>query len=140
MVQDANRQTRRILGWVTLAGGLLTALFWLLYLSNAADLGQHHPLFHEFELAFPVADGVLAVLLFAASYCLLTGRPSGPFCLVAAASMSLYLGILDLTFYGRQGLYFPLTGSGLIALAINALCIGGGTLGLRLGWQLWRTG
>jgi hypothetical protein len=139
MAQDADRQIRRILGWVTLGAGLLMTTFWLLYFSAAADLGQHHPLFHEFELAFPLADGVLAVMLFTASRCLLAGRPSGPFWLVAAASMSLYLGILDLTFYGRQGLYVPLTGSALIALAGNAICIGGGALGLGLGWRLWRT-
>ncbi len=139
MAQLADTTTQRMMGGLALLGGSLVALFWLLYLSNAVDLGQGHALFHEYELAFPIADGVFAVLLLVTGVSLLRDWPSGPFCLVAAAAMSVYLGILDLTFYGRQGAYLPLSGSTLIALATNVFCIGGGAIGLRVGWQLWRT-
>jgi hypothetical protein len=50
--------------------------------------------------------------------------------------MSLYLALLDLTFYSRQGLYTADAGS-VLELIVNGLCLGGGLLGLRCGWTLW---
>jgi hypothetical protein len=52
--------------------------------------------------------------------------------------MVVYLGILDITFYSRQGLYFPLTASTMFELLINFVCITGGLLASWFGWRLWR--
>ncbi|MGD8867886.1 MAG: hypothetical protein PVI01_09650 [Gemmatimonadales bacterium] len=136
----SNRRYRgglRILGWVTLAGGSLVLLFWVLYFSRAIDVGQADPLVHAFEAAFPVADGLFAAALFAAAYHLLRCRRPGPFFLVIAGSMSLYLGVLDTTFYIRHGVLSPLDLDSAIGLTVNALCIGGGILALRIGWRHW---
>ena len=133
------RQVTRVFrwsGWVALGGATLVVAFWALYLSGGiAPAGD--PLLDGYEAAFPVADALLAVLLTAAGASLLRRRASGPFLLVAAAAMTLYLGLLDLTFYGRQSLA---TGAAWapMQLAIIFLCVAGGTVGLRLGWVLWR--
>ncbi len=133
----APNSTQQLTGWLTLCGGALILLFWALYLSDAVALAQDHPIAREFEAAFPVADALLAVTLIAAAFCLLRHRGPGPFLLVAAAAMTLYLGLLDLTFYARQGMYSPLNGGSLFTLAISLLCVTGGLIGLLLGWLLW---
>ena len=123
---------------VCFAGGGLVVLFWTLYFAGPlAPPAGADPLLREVEAIFPFADAVLAAALFAAGLTLQRRRPAGPFLLVAAAAMCLYLGVLDLTFYARRGLMSPDVGP--IMLGINALTIGGGLLGLRAGWLLWRT-
>lgn len=138
MSQNISRDRQRVLGWVALAGGMLVFLFWILYFTRSLNFGQDDRLQSAFESAFPVVDGVLAIILVAAGICLLRGKAAGTFCLVVAAAMCLYLGVLDVTFYARQGFLHPLSRDGSIALALSALCIGGGVLGLRFGWVLWR--
>jgi len=128
-----------VLAGVTLASGVLVVLFWAFYFTETATLGQGHPVKRIFEAAFPAADAVLAAALVATGVLLLLRRSSAVFTLVIAASMSLYLGVLDATFYLRHGFYTPLTSDALTEIAINLLCVGGGILGLRLGWRLWRT-
>jgi hypothetical protein len=126
----------RIAGIVALTGGALLVLFWVLYFGGIIELGEGGGVISEFEAAFPAADAVLAATLFAAGVGLLRRRAFGAFCLTAAGGATLYLGILDLTFYSRQGLYFPLTATGVVELAVNLLCIVGGAIGLRYGWSL----
>ena len=127
----------RRLGWASLAGGVLVALFWAAYLSPLGHAARESPLVSAFEAAFPLADAVLALLLLGAGRALLTGHRTGPFLLVVAGAMCLHLGIVDLTFYHRLGLYSTLTPAGIVELVVNTLCIGGGAAGLRFGWALW---
>jgi len=108
-----------------------------MYFSSGAALGHGSPAVHAFEGAFLVADLVFASVLVCAGVALLRRRPVGTFLLVAAAAMSLYLALLDLTFYARQGLYASFDGSALMELVVNALCLGGGLMGLRWGWLFW---
>jgi hypothetical protein len=125
--------TRRLMGWATFAGGSFVVLFWILYFTRAVDLGQHDRMVNAFESAFPIADAVFAAALFAASVALLRGNRLGPFFLVVAGAMSLYLGIIDATFYAAQGHYYPISTEGVVGLVINVLCIGGGALALWRG-------
>jgi len=130
-------RVRTVAAVATLVGGACVAAFWAMYFTSTAALGHGDPAVHAFEGAFLVADGLFAAILVTAGVALLRRRPSGTFLLVAAAAMSLYLALLDLTFYARQGLYAPLTAGALTELTVNALCLGGGVLGLRCGWLLW---
>lgn len=129
---------RTVLAWTTLVAGALVLLFWALYFSDSAELGQRDPLTASFEAAFPLADLVFAGALVATGVLFLKRHESAAFFLVVAASMSLYLGILDVTFYARHGLYTPLTPDALTEVGINVLCIGGGIFGLKAAWQLRR--
>ncbi len=137
MTQEGKRTLERRLSVATLVGGLLVGIYWIVYFTNTVPVGQEHSLVSAYEAAFPVADALLGVLLFAASRALYAGRRTGPFFLVAAAATCLYLGFLDFTFYARIGMYWPLTTAGVVELFVNACCIGGGAAALRLGWRLW---
>lgn len=139
MSNETRTSLPRWLGGLTLVGGALIVAFWALYLLGAVELAGPDPAIRAFEAAFPIADALLAVALFAASVGLLRGRASGVFFLTAAAGMTLYLGLLDATFYGVRGLYAPADGWGLLEIGLNALCIVGGTLGLRFAWRFWRS-
>ena len=131
-------EPQAVLAWTTLAAGALVLLFWAAYFSDAAGLGQQDALKANFEAAFPLADLVFAGVLIATGVLFLMRRESATFFLVAAASMSLYLGLLDVTFYARHGLYAPLTPDAITEIAINALCIGGGVFGLKAAWRMRR--
>lgn len=139
MSRGSKRDRQRLLGWMTLLGGVFVLLFWALYFSRAVDLGQHDPAIHAFESAFPLADAVFAVVLFTAAYHLLKGKRTGWFFLVVAGSMSLYLGVLDTTFYVSHGIFSAVDVDALVGLSVNAFCIGGGMIALRFGWRSWNT-
>ncbi len=121
----------------TLAAGALVVLFWVVYFADAAALGLQENAVASFEAAFPLADLVFAATLFATGILLLRRRPEAAFFLAVAAAQSLYLGVLDFTFYAGRGTYAALTADGAVELAINVLCIGGGVVGLRAAWRLW---
>ena len=136
--EDGLRALRRGFGWICLGGGALVGLYWLLYLTGAVALGQEEPLVASFESAFPLADSVMAAVLVGAGIALVSGHEAGPFLLTAGAAMSAYLGLLDLTFYGRLGAAGGF-GAALQA-ALNAISLVGGTAGLLAAWRLRRSG
>jgi hypothetical protein len=123
---------------VTAVGGVFVVAFWVMYFAANDALGLVDPSVARFEESFLVADTVFALVLFATSLSLRRQRPFGPYLLAVAAAMSLYLGLLDATFYGRNGLLFPLTVAAGVELGIIGICIGGGLYGLRAAWSLWR--
>ena len=129
-------RARRLLAAGALGGGVLDLAFWLLYAAGIVTLGEG--IAQTYETAFPAADALLGITLLAAGATLSARRPAGPFLVVIAGSMSLYLGVLDLTFYLSHQLYSLSRPATLLALALNLVCIGGGGLALYWGWRLWR--
>lgn len=127
--------TRRA-AWVAIGGGVSVIAYWTLFFSGAIEGTTTGSLLHHFELAFPGADSLLAAAAIGAGVSLLRGGSAGVFLLIVAGAMSLYLGVVDVSFYGRQGLYLPLTGPGGFELVVNAMCILGGGYVLRAGWLL----
>ena len=145
MTTDSSIRTRtdvlaRRAGFVALGGGTAVILYWTFFFLGAIESGPAGSSHLAFESAFPPADALLCVAALAAGTALLRGARGGAFFLAVAASMSLYLGVLDVSFYGRMGLYFPLSEAGFIELIVNLLCIGGGAVGVRLAWMLWDGG
>jgi hypothetical protein len=138
MLNRLVEKAQRLLPYIAFGGGCLNVLFWVLYFANVIVLSEEsESLVKGYESAFPFADALLGVLLMLAGIGLLKKRYYGTFFLIAAASMAVYLGVLDITFYGRQGMYFPLTASTVFAMFVNVSCIGGGLLGLWFGWKFW---
>jgi hypothetical protein len=126
-------------GWTALAGGGLVMLFWLAYFAAGTAPGHGDPVAAAYERAFPVADAGFAAALLAAGVSLIRGSTAGPFLLAGAASVSVYLGLLDLTFYVGTGWYARMSPAVLLEMAVNAACLGGGLVGLVAGWRFWRT-
>ena len=135
MSKTTRADGRRAMGWATLVGGVLLVAFWVLYFTGALEIA-HDPMIAAFESAFPIADAVFCVVLFAASRSLFTGRSSGPFLLAWAGAVSVYLGLLDVTFYGGQGAYSAVTATVAFELALNLFCVGGGSVALLAAWRL----
>ena len=129
----------RRLAIATAVGGAVMVTFWTLYLLANDQLGLVDPAHMAFENSFVFADTLLATLLFAASASLSRRRRAAPFLLAVAASMTIYLGLLDATFYGRSGEFYPLTANGAMELAIILACLGGGLYGLHASWTIWQT-
>jgi hypothetical protein len=130
-------RTWRIAAVATLLGGACVASFWIFYFTSSASLRHGDPTVTAFEDAFLLADAAFAALLVCAGIGLLRRRPAGALLLAAAAGMSLYLALLDATFYARQGLYLTSTPSAAIELLVNTICLTGGLAGLRWAWKLW---
>ncbi len=145
MAADSSNRTRnevlaRRAGYVALGGGTAVILYWTFFFLGAIESGPEGSSHLAFESAFPPADALLCGAALAAGWSLLRGLRPGVFFLLIASAMSLYLGALDVSFYGRLGLYFPLNEAGSIELAVNLLCIVGGAVGVRLAWILWDSG
>jgi hypothetical protein len=114
----------------------LLVLFWVLYFARVIAHADD-PATAQFESAFPVADAFLAAMLLVAGAGLVRGKSFGLFCLIGAAAMTLYLGLLDLTFYVNQGFYASLDPDAVFQGAVTLCCLAGGFLGLLFGWKLW---
>jgi hypothetical protein len=56
--------------------------------------------------------------------------------MTVAAAMSLYLGLLDLVFYARRGLFTSPSGTALFELLLIGTCVLGGVACLGVGWKL----
>ncbi len=139
MLKQPTRYGHQVLPYALFGGGGLIVLFWILYFSEViVSAGDANALASAFESAFPVADGVVSLVLVVAGVCMLKHKPLGTFSLVAASSMVLYLGMLDATFNAVQGFYVPLTPASGMKLLINSGCVIGGSLGLLSGWKQWR--
>lgn len=129
-------RARRLLAAGALGGGVLDLVFWLLYAAGLITMGEG--IARIYETAFPAADVLLGIALMAAGATLSARRPAGPYLIVIAGSMALYLGVLDLTFYLTNQLYRLSQPATLLGLGLNLVCIGGGGAALYWGWRLWR--
>jgi hypothetical protein len=122
-------------GVAALAAGGLDLLFWIYYSIFSAAID---PVIRAYEGAFPIADAVLGLALLASGFALLRRSSIGPFLLVAAAGASLYLGIVDVTFYANRSAAVQPTADGVVEMLVNGASIGGGIFGLLWGWRRWR--
>jgi hypothetical protein len=138
MSVSIQERPRLWLGRAALAGGAMIVLFWTLYFSGTLGLADPHGPIAQFESAFLIADAILTIALVTAGIGLIRGEQYGLFCLVGSGAMTLYLGILDFTFYSRQGFYAQITPDSAVEMIVNALCILGGLAALWFGWKLWR--
>lgn len=122
-------------GIAAIAAGGLDLLFWIYYstFSSATD-----PAIRAYEGAFPIADAVLGLALLASGLALLRGASVGAFLLVAAAGASLYLGLVDATFYAKRIAAAHVGLDAWVEMLVNLAAIGGGIFGLIYGWRHWR--
>lgn len=125
----------RGMGVAALVAGGLDVLFWILY---SVSSSTRDPIIGAYEGAFPIADAILGICLLGAGLALIRGSALGPFLLIAAAGASLYLGIIDVTFYAKEGAYAHRSLEVLVEIIVNVATIGGGILGLAFGWRRWR--
>ncbi len=138
MFRGHHDRKRRGLAVAAFTGAGFLILFWALYASGVIAPADPDDPVAQFEAAFPLADALLVATLLAAGIGLLRRRSYGLFCMVGAAGQTLYLGLLDLTFYASRGHYSPPAGEAWFEMVVNALCLGGGGLALWTCWRIWR--
>ena len=117
-----------------LAVALLIAGYWLGWLLHrslvASETGAAYT---QFEDAFPLADGWLALCLVASSYCLWRARRAALFWLLAGGGAGLYLFAMDVLYDLQHGVWGK-GANGVMELVINIVTLALSLFVLRWTW------
>jgi hypothetical protein len=113
---------------------VLIAAYWTAWYTHRSLVASGTAVpYVQFEDAFPLADGWLALCLVASAFCLLTRRRGALFWLLAGGGAGLYLfGMDDL--YDLQHGVWGHGANGLVELVINLLTLGLSVFVLRWTW------
>jgi hypothetical protein len=124
---------RRVMAGVLLGAAALIA-YWVARLAHRSLVASETGVaYTQFEDAFPLADGWLALCLVAASFCLATARRAALFWLLAGGGAGLYLFGMDVLYDLQHGVWGK-GANGLVELAINVLTLGLSLFVLRWTW------
>lgn len=120
---------------VLLGAAVVIVAYWLAWLLHrslvASETGAAYT---QFEDAFPLADGWLALCLLAASFCLLSARRAALFWLLAGGGAGLYLLGMGVLYDLQHGVWGK-GGNGLVELAINVVTLGLSVYVLHWTWS-----
>jgi hypothetical protein len=116
------------------AAALLIAAYWLGWLVHrslvASETGAAYT---QFEDAFPLADGWLALCLGAAAFCLWTARRAAIFWLLAGGGAGIYLFCMDVLYDLQHGVWGK-GANGAMELVINVVTL---ALSVFVLWWTW---
>jgi hypothetical protein len=114
--------------WVIAALELVAALaiagFWATWWREPHDEPWLPAGYREHEEVFVVPDAVLALVLVASAVLLVLGEPLGRSLALVAAGMLAFLGLIDLAYFARHGLFARERGglrNGAIVLGVLVL-------------------
>jgi len=128
---------RFILG-VLIFGVLATVAYWGVWFGIDREIlaSAHSESYYAFENSFPLADAWMGVTGVLASLALVRRRASALLWCIAAGSISIYLGLLDVLFDLENGIYrSPDTGGVLVEVAINVLTLSMGIVVIVWAWR-----
>ena len=129
MVSDRARRWMVVLLVVTAA---VVVAYWALWYGHRSLVASEtRPAYYEFENAFPLADGGLALALLGSAWGLRRRRPGALGWLLAGAGAGLYLFAMDVLYDIEHGIWGKGAG-GAVELAVNVA-----TLVLSLGILRW---
>jgi hypothetical protein len=123
MVKDDKRSLIASLEIVT---GIGLILFWLAFFTVGLAPDNAPPCYYAYEHAFPLPDGVLAILLLVAVILLMRSRLAGRTLSLIAAGALVFLGLLDFSFNLQNGIYMTSTIDLVLNAFINIWCVGFG--------------
>ncbi len=119
---------------VLAVAALLIVAYWVAWLTHRSLVASETgPGYTQFEDAFPLADGWLALCLVAASYCLVTARRAALFWLLAGGGAGLYLVGMDVLYDLQHGVWGK-GANGVLELTINLVTLGLSLFVLRWAW------
>jgi hypothetical protein len=120
----------RVVAILEIITALGLCLFWLAFFTVGLAPAKPPVGYFQFEHSFPVPDLLLAVLLLVAGRCLLDVRSErrclGRSLSLVGAGALIFLGVLDVSFNVQNGMYAISLLDTLLALAVNAWCVGFG--------------
>jgi hypothetical protein len=99
------RFATRVLAILQILGTIVTAFYWWSYFTGGDVMVSRERWYTAFESSFPVADGWMALNMFAAGIGLWSGRPWGARAGLLAGSALIYLAAMDITFDVENGMY-----------------------------------
>ena len=76
-----------------------------------------------FESAFPLPDGWLVISLITGGIGLLKKKKYGYFFSLIGGSSLIFLGLVDISFNVRQGIYVLGAGEAILNISINLICL-----------------
>ena len=123
-------------GELLVATGII--LFWIaFYAFGLVDIPDPRlrEIYLAFESAFPFADICLALVLIRGGIGLLRRASYGTLFSVLGGAALVFLGLLDISFNSRHGIYRLGYEEALINGAINVLCLGFGLFLVKTAWK-----
>jgi hypothetical protein len=131
---EVSVRSRRAMAGLLVAAALLIAAYWLGWLVHrslvASETGAAYT---QFEDAFPLADGWLALCLVAGAYCLMTARRAALFWLLAGGGAGIYLFAMDVLYDLQHGVWGK-GANGVMELIINLVTLALSLFVLRWTW------
>ncbi len=127
----------RILSVLLIIGALVTAFYWWSYFTGGDVMVLHDRWYTAFESSFPVADGWMALCMFAAGIGLWRGDAWGARAGLLAGSALIYLAAMDITFDIENGMYAMAAANDAMKFEvfINATTILLGVWSLLASWK-----
>ena len=117
-----------------LAAALLILAYWVAWYAHRSLVASETTVpYTQFEGAFPLADGWLALCLLAASFCLLTARRAALFWLLAGGGAGIYLFCMDVLYDLEHGVWGK-GANGVVELAINVVTLALSVFVLHWAW------
>ena len=125
---------RRSMAVLLMAAVGLMAAYWVAWFTHRSLVASETSVpYLQFEEAFPLADGWLALCMMAAAFCLLTFRRAALFWLLAGGGAGLYLFGMDVLYDLEHGVWGK-GANGATELAINLLTLALSLFVLRWSW------
>jgi nicotinamide riboside transporter PnuC len=122
-------------------GVVATLAYWVIWFGVNRDwlASAHTDSYYAFENAFPIADAWMTLVGGAATVALVRRRASALLWSIAAGSVSIYLGCLDVLFDLENGIYRSAdTGGVIVEIVINVLTLSMGAVVLIWAWRARR--
>ena len=135
-MSEPDLRRRSAVAWgLVVAAGILVAYWLVWYFGGRSVLASStRPAYIEFENAFPLADGWLALCAVLAAEALWRGRSSALLWLLAGGGAGIYLAGMDVLYDLEHGIWTS-GGGGAIELAINVVTVVASVATLRWGWR-----
>jgi hypothetical protein len=117
---------RRLIASLEIVTGVGLILFWIAFFTVGLAPEKPPTCYFTYEHAFPLPDGLLAVLMLTAGVLLMKDKPLGYRLSLVAAGALMFLGVLDFSFNIQNGVYLTSPVDLVLNAVINAWCLGFG--------------
>ena len=130
----ADKSWRRLITVLAIVTVIDVAYWVAWYADRSLVASNTRSAYYEFENAFPLADGWLALCCVAAIFALRNRQPVALMWLLLAAGAGVYLFGMDVLYDLEHGIWWSSGAGGVIELGINVLTIGVSLWFLRWTW------